>query len=256
MLWTRDHLLVALNLYCRLPFGQFHQRNPLIQQAAAAMGRTPSSIAMKLCNLASLDPSENARGVAGLKNASRADRGIWTEFSAHPEMAAEIEEAVERLLVDDPLAERIMYPPSEYALLDPDRSTERMGEVRQRLGQNFFRAAVLASYHSRCCITGNPVPELLVASHILPWGKHPEQRLNLRNGLCLAKTQDGAFDRGLITLDEDFRMVVSKYLRDFLPNDAVQREFSAYEGKRIDLPEKFLPEREFLRMHREVVFKG
>jgi putative restriction endonuclease len=113
---------------------------------------------------------------------------------------------------------------------------------------------VLASYNCRCCITGNPVPELLIASHILPWGRFPEQRLNPRNGLCLAQTQDAAFDKGLITLDEDYRIVLSSYLREFFPNDALSRNFVVYEGKQIELPEKFLPDGEFMQMHREEVF--
>ena len=54
--WKREHFLIALNVYCKLKFGQFHKGNPLIIQVAAKMGRTPSSLAMKLCNFASLDP--------------------------------------------------------------------------------------------------------------------------------------------------------------------------------------------------------
>jgi len=255
MQWTREHLLLALDLYCRLPFGQFDQRNPVVREYAAAMGRTSSSVAMKLCNLASLDPSERARGVRGLQNVSRADREIWEEFNANPELAVEIELAAESALLQKP-ASGVMFPPVEYFPVDPARPTERISEIKQRVGQKFFRDAVLGSYHSRCCITGNPVPELLVASHILPWGDYPEQRLNLRNGLCLAQTQDAAFDRGLITIDEDNRLVLSRYLRDFLPNEALQREFCAFDGRRVSLPEKFLPEPEFMTIHRETIFRG
>jgi predicted restriction endonuclease len=128
--------------------------------------------------------------------------------------------------------------------------------TKARLGQRFFRQSVLASYNSCCCITGNPVPELLVASHILPWGKFPDQRLNPCNGLCLAQTQDAAFDKGLITLDEDYRLVISPYLQEFLPNDALMRNFLDYEGKQIVMPEKFPPDVGFMQMHREEVFQG
>ncbi|MDB5384736.1 MAG: endonuclease [Planctomycetaceae bacterium] len=62
--WTRDELLLAMNLYCQLPFGKLHQHNPEIIQLAAALDRTPSSIAMKLVNLASLDPLHQQRGAA------------------------------------------------------------------------------------------------------------------------------------------------------------------------------------------------
>ena len=46
--WTRQELLVAFALYCRLPFGRLHSRNPEIVQFAEAIGRTPSALAMKL----------------------------------------------------------------------------------------------------------------------------------------------------------------------------------------------------------------
>lgn len=77
------------------------------------------------------------------------------------------------------------------------------------------------------------------------------ERLYPTNGLCLAKTQDAAFDRHLITLDEDYRLVVSKNIRDFYDRDTIRDNFARYEGHAISLPERFLPRREFLEVHRE-----
>ena len=64
--WSRDELVVAMNLYCKLPFGQLHERNPVIIKLAEQIGRTSGSVAMKLCNFASLDPVQQARGIKGL----------------------------------------------------------------------------------------------------------------------------------------------------------------------------------------------
>jgi predicted restriction endonuclease len=100
------------------------------------------------------------------------------------------------------------------------------------------------------------VPQLLIASHILPWGGHPKERTNPRNGLCLARTHDAAFDAGLITLDEKWRLVLSSRLRDYLPNQTLEENFKAYEGKPIQLPDKFQPDGAFMRRHREEVFAG
>lgn len=61
--WTHVELLIAMNLYCKLPFGQLDHRNSLIIEVAQKLGRTPSSLSMKLCNLASLDPRLQARGI-------------------------------------------------------------------------------------------------------------------------------------------------------------------------------------------------
>ena len=71
---------MAMNLYCKLSFGQLHHRNPVIISLAEKLGRTPSSVAMKLCNFASLDPVQQARGISGLSGASAADRGVWEQF--------------------------------------------------------------------------------------------------------------------------------------------------------------------------------
>lgn len=261
--WTRDELVLAMNLYCKLPFGQLRHGNPLIIEVAQRLGRTPSSLSMKLCNLASLDPYHQKRGIKGLKGASRADREVWDEFTADWErFGVTSEERLQDLLgaqdaqpnVALPEGRLIRRPAVKLPGIMPSGATETVVTTKARIGQNFFRQSVLASYYSRCCITGNPVPELLVASHILPWGKYPEQRLNLRNGLCLAHTQDVAFDRGLISFDQDYRLLLSPYLREYLPNETLERNFIAYEGKQIEMPEKFPPEAEFMARHREQVF--
>ena len=75
--WTWSELLIVLNLYENLRFGQFHSRQPVIIEVAEKMQRTPGSLAMKLSNLASLDPKLQARGIAGLKGASNLDKAVW-----------------------------------------------------------------------------------------------------------------------------------------------------------------------------------
>ncbi len=109
---------------------------------------------------------------------------------------------------------------------------------------------MLTSYDSRCCITGNPIPELLVASHILPWKEFPRERLNPANGLSLARTQDAAFDRHLFTIDEGFRLVVSRSIRDHFDSETVTDNFQKFEGRRITLPNRFRSKAEFLEHHR------
>ena len=214
-LWTYDELMIAMNLYCKLPFGQLRHGNPLVIEVSRKLGRTPSSLSMKLCNLASLDPYHQERGVKGLRGASRADRQVWAEFTSNwQQYGVESEEKLQTLLGQAEEREPTVMgrSPRKYIAKVPmdERSgpTEAIVAAKARLGQRFFRESVLSSYNCRCCITGNPIPELLIASHILPWGSYPEHRLNLRNGLCLVQTQDAAFDRGLITFDDEFRLVL------------------------------------------------
>lgn len=102
---------------------------------------------------------------------------------------------------------------SEIEVIDlPKIGKERESIVKVRVNQSFFRKAVLAAYDYKCCITGLEIPELLIASHIIPWSKDGADRVNPRNGLCLNVIHDKAFDRGLITVTPEFAVKVSESL--------------------------------------------
>ena len=256
--WTREHTLIALNLYCKLPFGQFSSTNPIIIEVAAKMGRNANSLAMKLCNLASLDPVQRARGVKGLEGASNQDREMWKEFHRNiPLLGEQSEQLLHDLFTRDEAKEVDFLTRDKVRLVVPSGPTETQATVKVRRGQQFFRQSVLTAYDVRCCISGINVPRLLVASHIKPWGKFPDDRLNPRNGLCLSTLHDAAFDAGLITLDEKLSVVLSKRLRSFFPQPALEQNFVPFAGQPIRLPEKLAePDGEFLRFHREEIFQN
>jgi len=256
--WTREHTLIALNLYCKLPFGQFNSTNPIIVEVAAKMGRNANSLAMKLCNLASLDPVQHARGVKGLEGASNQDRVMWKEFHQNiPLLGEQSEQLLHDLFTRDEAKEVDFLSRNKVRLVAPSGPTETQATVKARRGQQFFRQSVLTAYDVRCCISGINVPRLLVASHIKPWGEFPDDRLNPRNGLCLSTLHDAAFDAGLITLDEKLGVVLSKRLRSFFPQPALEQNFVPFAGQPIRLPEKLAePDGEFLRFHREEIFQS
>ena len=131
--------------------------------------------------------------------------------------------------------------------------TESNAEVHQRFGQNVFRSVLLEIYRGQCCVCGLNIKEILRASHILPWADNKENRLNPENGLCLSATYDAAFDKHLISFDDDYRMIVSPYIREFYTNEAAREYFERYEGKLLELPYKFSPNKEFLSKHRKKV---
>jgi putative restriction endonuclease len=79
--WTREELIVAFNLYCKIPFGRIHIRNPLVKELAKAIGRTPSAVSWKLANFARLDPALKKRKIAGATHGARAEVEIWDEFN-------------------------------------------------------------------------------------------------------------------------------------------------------------------------------
>jgi putative restriction endonuclease len=97
-----------------------------------------------------------------------------------------------------------------------------------------------------CGITGISIPELLVASHIKPWSIDEKNRLNPSNGICLSATFDKAFDKGLITVDSNFKVLFSNKLKKHLKEEFYKNEFERFENSRISLPIKFLPNEEFL----------
>ena len=249
--WTRTQLLVAFELYCRIPFGRFNSSNPQIILASQLIGRTPSALSMKMCNIASLDPAITSTGRSGLGNASRADRAMWDEMNGDWERFANESRDV---LIGIGLAEPLV---NEEDLL-PDPITTRSGtdrpiEVTARVGQSFFRAAVLSAYNRRCCVTGLSLPQLLVASHIVPWHLDANNRVNPRNGLLLSALHDRAFDAGFLAIDEDMTVRVSSGLPDDSFFSAAVR---AYHGKPIRLPERFRPDPEFLKYHRDNIYIG
>ena len=206
--WTRQELLIAFGLYCRMPFGKLHKQNPEIIRIAGLIGRTPSALAMKLTNIASLDPEIIATGRKGLPGASAADRAMWQEMKSEWEnFALDSAGAIHSIMQGSEADDSEDESSSEY---QDYSSTDRIGQTKTRIGQNFFRKAVLSAYNYRCCITGLSIPKLLVASHIVPWHIDSANRLNPRNGLALSVLHDKAFDLGMITINEDMTVRVSK----------------------------------------------
>jgi len=127
---------------------------------------------------------------------------------------------------------------------------EKLRLAKIRINQNFFRKMILAEYRSQCCLTGLNIPEVLRASHITAWAEDEKNRMNPANGLCLSATYDAAFDRHLISFDEDYRLILSPSLREHYTNRAFQEQFLEVEGRKIIMPERFGPDRRLLEKHR------
>lgn len=255
--WVPTELELAFHLYCQLPFGKLHSRNKDIMALAKILDRTPGSIALKLVNFSSLDPAITSNGRSGMKNASAADRQIWTEFNNDWEgmalkCAALYEQA--RRTHNLPVEETTPEVP-EDEIPQNYQGASRMVMTEQRVKQNFFRRAVLSSYNEKCCITGISDKRLLVASHIVPWSKDTQNRLNPRNGLSLSCLHDKAFDRGLITFSDQYEVILSREIKKS-KDEYIALNFHCFEGRPIVLPERFYPAQEFLERHRTEIFIG
>lgn len=249
-LWTRDELILAINLYCKTPFGKIHRNNPKVIELAKLIGRTPNSISFKLVNFASFDPSLKARGIKGASNASKLDLEIWNEFyNDWDRLPFESEKLLAKY------SNKSVEQVSEISIEDlPKEGKERTQLVRVRVNQNFFRAMVIASYNNKCCITGLSVKELLVAGHIRPWGVDEKNRMNPQNGLAINALHDKAFEVGLITILPTYKVKVSSILKKS-KDESVKSYLLQYDNQSILLPKRFYPAKEFLEYHNDERFK-
>ena len=252
--WTKDELKLAFHLYCQLPFGKLDQRNREVISLSKLIGRTPSAVAMKLVNFASLDPTITTTGRAGLANASALDREVWDEFNADWEgLAVECQRLLQALSAPGDSSTPLGYDEDFGNVEDYIGETKRV-IVEQRIKQAFFRRTVLSSYRGRCCLSGIADPRLLMAGHIVPWSKDKANRLNPRNGLCLSALHDCAFDRGLIALSDDFRVCVSEELKRRSGEAFIRDVLLPLEGRTIELPQRFRPDPALIARHRSEVF--
>lgn len=128
--------------------------------------------------------------------------------------------------------------------------------IKMRVNQNVFRQIVLVNYSGECAITGIDIPELLIASHIIPWSKNESERLNPENGICLSPTFDKCFDKGFIGIDADYKIHLSGKLREQIKKPYFDKTFGDLDGREINLPLKYLPKREFLDYHLTNIFKS
>lgn len=251
-LWTREELIVVLNLYFKLPFGKFHSRTKEIIELANIISRSPNAVAMRLSNFASVDPYHQSRGIKGLVGGIRQVKPIWDEyFNNKEELIFESEKVLanfEKTTISD------KYTNFLDDLKDLKGETKQ-AIVKTRINQQYFRKIVLANYTSKCAITGIDNEKLLIASHILPWAKYKSERLNPQNGLCLNALHDKAFEFGFISISTDFKILVST---DLLKSNKEydKQYFHNYHNRELHLPTRFLPDVEFLKFHNHKKFRS
>lgn len=192
-----------------------------------------------MANFAALDPTIHQKGMG---NYSKSDAEIWAEFFAAPSSF------LSKLPNLKPNYEEAASSPAPFDYevregIDVERT------VKSRKNQSYFRDMLFASYEGKCALTNIAQPELLNASHIKPWALDKEARLDPRNGILLNALHDRAFDRGLITFEDDLSLVVSKHI--VMPE--MSRPF--FERKSLNRPRRFAPDPAFLSYHRDHEFE-
>jgi putative restriction endonuclease len=238
--WTEYEIERAIELYLVTPFGRIYMGNPEIQKLAEKLDRSPGSISLKLANLASIDETLDRKGMSG---ASNLDRVVWSRYWQKLVQLGKAATDINSTNVSFELGEA---PQAEYV------ASQSAGTIVKRLtntrvGQDFFRRIVLASYDQRCAITGIEQPELLVAGHIRSWENDAENRMNPRNGILLNRLHDKAFEERLITIGDSGEVLYSKRLR----SETRQKMMSMNDRGIFHFPQRFKPDINFLAEHRD-----
>jgi putative restriction endonuclease len=132
---------------------------------------------------------------------------------------------------------------------------ERFGNAQiilPRLGQGGFRVIVADSYNRACAVSSSHILHILDAAHIRPYaqgGSHSPT-----NGLLLRQDIHTLFDRGYLTVTPEYRLEVSKRIKEEFNNGA---EYYAMHGRQINLPilSQFRPLPDLLKWHNESIFR-
>lgn len=251
-LWTRDEMILVLNLYLKLPFGKMDRRNPDVIHLANIIGRTPNAVALRLVNYASHDPQLKRRGISGMAHGGKKCGEYWNEFINDRERLLFESERIlaqrEGTTIEQKYEQEIRDIPQGIV------GETKVREVKTRVNQNVFRQIVLANYEGRCALTGIDLSELLVASHIIPWSENEQERLNPENGICLSSLYDKAFDKGLISFTNDQRVIFSVRLKDNIGKDYYAKYFKPIEDAELVTPRKYHINPSFLEWHRDCIF--
>lgn len=252
-LWIREELILALNLYLKLPFGKLHSGTSEIMHLASLIGRTPGSVAMRLNNFAAVDPFHQQRGIIGLPRGKKQVEPIWNEFIHNKEDLLFESERILAEMENKNLEEKFSDDLQDIQRL---KGEDKIREVKTRINQNVFRQIVMVNYAGKCAISGMDISDFLVASHIVPWAKDERERLNPENGICLSSLYDTAFDKGYIGINERYEVVLSPMLKKKEKETYYETWFARLSNKKMTMPQKYLPAKSFLQFHMDVVFKG
>jgi putative restriction endonuclease len=113
----------------------------------------------------------------------------------------------------------------------------QISTVRSRLGQAKFSSEIKRLYGNRCCFPRCQVSDsrFLIGSHIARWSDNKDLRGHMGNGLCFCLVHDKAFEIGLFTLDEQFRVFFNP--REKTSDSAIIHDLLKQHGKQITMAE-------------------
>ena len=250
--WSLDEITMAFALYFTLSPKEYNGCEA-IDEFAKLIGRTSGSVKLKLWNIAAHDQTRIALGLKGLPNGGKLDKEIWSIYAKRGD-----DLITEGLVMIENLKKGFLDENLRLEIVPLEPGLEKKVETTQRVNQNYFRNTLMTSYSQKCCVTGLAIPTLLVASHIKPWSASKnsrEERLDPSNGLLLNALHDKAFDKGFITLNDHYEIVLGSTLKRNRDADEACSFISQFEGQMITLPLGKPPSLDYIHYHNDVVFQ-
>jgi putative restriction endonuclease len=255
-IWSREEFILVMNLYTKIPYGQFHAKNAEVIKLAILINRTPGAVAYKLVHFSGLDPYHKSRGIKGLANPGNNAIKIYNEFQDNwSEMIFESELLLAKLQnrdIEDVHKENEVI--LDYDILLGKTGIDKRALTKIRVNQSIFRQVIVNNYFNKCAVCGLNIPDLLIASHILKWSENRNERLNPTNGICLCNIHDKAFENGYLGIRSDYKVLISKRLEMIKDEETFHALFKRHDNHYIRLPDKYYPNVDFLESHQRNVF--
>lgn len=244
--WTELEDIACLYLYLSKGRRQIDDSDPDLVKLAEALSRTPGAVSFKSANFRFIDPYSKGKG---FEHGSKMDAKVWTAYSDDIERAKEIFDLF--IQSPDPSSEVIdteqRIDSKNYDIPDS------YGRAAVRTSQFKIRANALSIYGESCSLCHIDLPMLLVASHVVPWKADQKIRADPRNVILLCAMHDKMFDRGIISIDENYRVIGSTKLNEY---PIAERHVKQLEGKKMGIKGggEMLPKQDYLEYHRKHVF--
>lgn len=265
--WEREELILALELY--LSKGLVDDESKEVIELSRALNalasrefkrdpekfRNPNGVAMKLANIASVDPNHKGKG---LSSGSKRDLAVWNEFNGNLDMVALAAKAIREKIASSKRSSENLYLDLEVeevamAVFEPTNTYDTRQRLAQiiaiRKRQATFRKTLLKAYDNKCAMTSADAPDALEAAHIIPYRN--ENLNHPTNGILLRADVHILFDMGLVSVEpETYKVAIAGKLSDTV--------YGGMNGKRINLPKNkdLHPNSDALGQHFYGVFRG
>ena len=212
---------------------------------ARLINRTPSSVAMRLCNYANCDPDLRARGVKGLAGGYAQCLPYWERFANKRGELTTTAIKCRKRLIETVKTDSI----EAYAhISDWDTLVNELLDYK-------FQSVVKKNYHERCAVSGLTVSQFLVGCHIVPSTETEEDTIDASNGILLTLLYARAFTEGLIGFDQKYRIHLSSELKSHQFDKGYYSLFRRYDGSELGISDVLIkPNPEYLEWHMDTIF--